>query len=61
MAQRGGESAGMERGTRLSGVASQRFYGSIKGKPELVEAVTAVRELVDLELKHAKLTKYSKN
>ena len=39
----------------------QRFYGSIRAHPELMEAVMAVRELVDLDLKHAKLEKYTKH
>ena len=39
----------------------QRFYSEIKARPEPIEAVMTLRGLVDFDLKHAKLAKYTTN
>lgn len=39
----------------------QRFKSELPKHPELLSKIAAVKELADVDLKHAKLTKYSSN
>ncbi|KIP08444.1 hypothetical protein PHLGIDRAFT_377505 [Phlebiopsis gigantea 11061_1 CR5-6] len=39
----------------------ERSYSAIQSKPELVEAVTALQGLADFDLKHARLSKYTRD